>query len=131
MTSRKLAGRKLPAHPGNARYRIAAGAGPLEKKAGRIYFSGGTDNPYNYNGIGYNGQPAEPSPVTFAFNVHTRAWETVSDNTPEPTMDHRGLLVTRRGLVIVGRHGKRPAGNRQSYGCKTCPTGSNLIVLSR
>jgi hypothetical protein len=98
----KIVWTKLPPHPGNARYRIAAGAGPLEKKAGRIYFSGGTDNPYNYNGIGYNGQPAEPSPVTFAFNLRSRAWETLSENTPEPTMDHRGLLVTRRGLVIVG-----------------------------
>ncbi len=98
----KIVWTKLPAHPGNARYRIAAGAGQLEKKAGRIYFSGGTDNPYNYNGIGYNGQPAEPSPLTFAFNLHTSAWETISDSTPDPTMDHRGLLVTRRGLVIVG-----------------------------
>jgi len=99
----KIRWTKLPTHPGNARFRIAAGAGPLEKKkAGRIYFSGGTDTSYNYNGIGYNGQPAEPSPVTFAFNDYTEEWETVSENTPEPTMDHRGLLVTRRGLVIVG-----------------------------
>jgi hypothetical protein len=99
----KIEWTKLSAHPGNARYRIAAGAGTLEKKAGRIYFSGGTGNPYNYNGIGYNGQPAEPSPVTFAFNVHTGGWETLSENNPEPTMDHRGLLlVTHRGLVFVG-----------------------------
>src|SRR5260370_21376217 len=97
----KIEWTKLPPHPGNARYRIAAGAGPLEKKAGRIYFSGGTDTPYNYNGIGYNGQPAEPSPVTFAFNVHTGEWETVSEHHPQPTMDHRGLLVTPRGLVIL------------------------------
>jgi len=99
----KIEWTRLPAHPGNARYRIAAGAGPLEKRrAGRIYFSGGTDTPYNYNGIGYNGQPAEPSPVTFAFNLDTGKWETVGENTPEPTMDHRGLLATHRGLVIVG-----------------------------
>jgi hypothetical protein len=102
----KIEWTQIPAHPGNARYRIAAGAGPVEKRAGRIYFSGGTDTPYNYNGIGYNGQPAEPSPVTFAFNVSTGEWETVSEetpeSTPEPTMDHRGLLVTRRGLIIVG-----------------------------
>ena len=71
--------------------------GSRGKKAGKIYFSGGTDNPYNYNGIGYNGQPSEPSPVTFAFNVHSQRWETVSENTPDPTMDHRGLLVTHRG----------------------------------
>ena len=86
----------------DARDGLAAGADTLGKKAGRIYFSGGTDNPYNYNGIAYNGQPAEPSPVTFAFNVHTGGWETLSQDNPEPTMDHRGLLVTHRGLVIVG-----------------------------
>ena len=95
----KIEWSKLPAHPGNARYRIAAGA---SEKEGKIYFSGGTDNPYNYNGIGYNGQPAEPSPVTFAFNVRKEQWETVNENTPDPTMDHRGLLVTHRGLIMVG-----------------------------
>ncbi|MFZ0796154.1 MAG: hypothetical protein WCA13_02795 [Terriglobales bacterium] len=98
----KITWTKLPPHPGNARYRIAAGAGPLEKRGGRIYFSGGTDTPYNYDGIGYDGRPAEPSPVTFAFNVYTEEWETIDQDAPEPTMDHRGLLVTRRGLVIVG-----------------------------
>ncbi|MGC1788716.1 MAG: kelch repeat-containing protein [Terriglobales bacterium] len=92
----------LPVHPGNARYRIAAGAGPPDKKGGKIYFSGGTDTPYNYNGIGYNGQPAEPSPITFAFNLYTEEWELVVEEAPEPTMDHRGLLVTRTGLVMVG-----------------------------
>ena len=98
----KIEWAKLPAHPGSAHYRIAGGAGTPDKKGGRIYFSGGTDNPYNYNGIGYNGQPAEPSPVTFAFDVKSEKWETIDENTPNPTMDHRGLLVTRRGLVIVG-----------------------------
>jgi N-acetylneuraminic acid mutarotase len=105
----KIEWSKLPAHPGNARYRIAAGA---SEKEGRIYFSGGTDNPYNYNGIGYNGQPAEPSPITFAFNVRSGKWETISESTPEPTMDHRGLLVTRRGLILVGgmEKGQRVSG---------------------
>jgi hypothetical protein len=95
---------RLQPHPGNARYRIAAGAETSAKNAGRIYFSGGSDTPYNYDGIGYNGKPAEPSPVTFAFNNDTSDWETISDNNPDPapTMDHRGLLVTRNGLVIVG-----------------------------
>jgi N-acetylneuraminic acid mutarotase len=97
----KIEWTKLPAHPGDARYRVAAGALP-EKKGGKIYFSGGTDNPYNYNGIGYNGQPAEPSPVTFAFDAKSEKWQTISENTPEPTMDHRGLLVTPRELVMVG-----------------------------
>jgi Kelch motif len=102
----KIRWTQLPPHPGNARYRIAAGAGPLEKRAGRIYFSGGTDNPYNYDGVGYNGQPADPSPVTFAFSAYSEKWETVTESALGPaadaTMDHRGLLVTHRGLVIVG-----------------------------
>ena len=95
----KIQWSKLPSHPGIARYRIAAGG---SEKDQRIYFSGGTANPYNYNGVGYDGQPAEPSPVTFAFNVHGGQWETLNLNTPDPTMDHRGLLVIQEGLVIVG-----------------------------
>jgi len=98
----KIEWSKLPAHPGNAHYRIGAGAGTAQKKSGKIYFSGGTDNPYNYTGVGYNGQPSEPSPTTFAFDVRSEKWEIVNENTPDPTMDHRGLLVTRRGLVLVG-----------------------------
>lgn len=98
----KIDWKKLPPHPGNAHYRIAAGTGPPVKKNGKVYFSGGSDNPYNYDGIGYNGQPAEPSPVTFAFDVKSEQWELIDDNTPVPTMDHRGLLVANGELVIVG-----------------------------
>jgi hypothetical protein len=98
----KIRWTKLPPHPGNARYRIAAGAATFEKKREKIYFSGGTDNPYNYNGMGYNGRPAEPSPVTFDFNAYSQRWETVTESSPDPTMDHRGLLATHRGLVVVG-----------------------------
>jgi N-acetylneuraminic acid mutarotase len=90
---------KLPNHPGAARYRIAAGGSEKDEK---IYFAGGTDNPYDYNGIGYDGKPSEPSPVTFDFNLHTGKWETINENTPDPTMDHRGLLVTHEGLVLIG-----------------------------
>src|SRR5712691_4725401 len=95
----KIQWSKLPNHPGTARYRIAAGG---SEKDQRIYFSGGTDKPYNYNGVGYDGQSLEPSPVTFAFNVRSHQWETLSLNTPDPTMDHRRLLVIQEGLVIVG-----------------------------
>ena len=99
---KKIQWTNLPVHPGNARYRIAAGPGPNEKRGGLIYFAGGTDNPYNYNGIGYNGRPAEPSPVTFAFNIYTEEWEVANEPSPTPIMDQRGLLYTRMGLVTVG-----------------------------
>jgi N-acetylneuraminic acid mutarotase len=95
----KIQWSKLPSHPGTARYRIAAGG---SEKDQMIYFSGGTDNPYNYNAVGYNGALAEPSPVTFVFSLRSGKWETINGNTPDPTMDHRGLLVIPEGLVIIG-----------------------------
>jgi N-acetylneuraminic acid mutarotase len=95
----KIEWTKLPAHPGTARFRIAAGG---SEKDEMIYFSGGSDNPHDDAGIGYDGKPSEPSPVTFAFNMRTRKWETLDENTPNPTMDHRGLLVTKSNLVVIG-----------------------------
>jgi N-acetylneuraminic acid mutarotase len=95
----KIEWTKLPEHPGSARYRIAGGG---SDKDDRVYFSGGTDNPYNYNGIGYDGKPSEPSPTTFALNLKTSKWEVINDHTPNPTMDHRGLLVTSQGLLTIG-----------------------------
>jgi len=95
----KIAWTKISGHPGNARYHIAAGSSDRDEK---IYFTGGSDNPHDYNGIGYDGKPAEPSSVTFAFDVHSNKWETLDETTPNPTMDHRGLLVTNEGLVVIG-----------------------------
>jgi hypothetical protein len=95
----KIQWTKLPPHPGTASFRIAAGGSDRDRK---IYFSGGTDNPYDFNGVGYDGKPAEPSPVTFAFDLRSGKWETLNDNTPNPTMDHRGLIATSEGLLVVG-----------------------------
>ncbi len=96
---RKIAWSKLPAPPTSARYRIAAGA---SEKDQRIYFAGGSDKVYEFNGIGLDGTPAEPSPVTFAYNVKSNAWETIQQNAPTPSMDHHGLAVGPDGLIIVG-----------------------------
>jgi len=95
----KIEWTKLPNHPGKAGFHTAAGG--AEKDA-RVYFAGGSDSPHDYNGVGYDGKPSEPSPLTFAFNLRTEKWELLNDNTPNPTMDHRGLLVTAEGLVILG-----------------------------
>ncbi len=95
----KIQWTKLPDHPGTARYRIAAGGSEKDQK---IYFSGGTDNPYNYNGVGYNGKPAEPSPSPLPSMCGPASGRPFNLNTPEPTMDHHGLVVIQEGLVIVG-----------------------------
>lgn len=95
----KIQWNKIESHPGNARYRIAAGASEKDKK---IYFFGGTDNPYNYDGIGYDGRPAEPSGMIFAWNLRASKWEIVKEDIRNATMDHHGLLVIPEGLVILG-----------------------------
>lgn len=99
----KIQWTKLPAHPGTARYHIAAGG---SEKDGKIYFSGGSDNPYATTGNGLNQRPAEPVAHTFAYNLKTSQWEVVNDNLPNPTMDQRGLMVTSQGLVLIGGIGK-------------------------
>jgi N-acetylneuraminic acid mutarotase len=96
---RKIQWRQLPPHPGPARYRIAAGGSEREMKA---YFAGGSEAVYDYSGIGLDGKPAEPSPMVFAYNLRSNSWETVRQNIPNPTMDHRGLIVTSDALIVVG-----------------------------
>jgi N-acetylneuraminic acid mutarotase len=100
---KKIEWSKLPAHPGPARYRIAAGA---SDKDGKAYFAGGSAEVYDYNGIGLDGKPAEPSPVVFDYNVKRSEWETITDKAPNPTMDHHGMAVTSDALIIVGGMGK-------------------------
>jgi Kelch motif len=95
----KITWTKIANHPGAARYRISAGASEHDHK---IYFIAGADRPYNYDGIGYDGQPAEPVATAFAWDLRTSKWETLEQNVSDPSMDHRGLLVTPRGLVRIG-----------------------------
>ena len=67
-----------------------------------VLFLGGTDNPYNYNGIGYDGNPAEPQQLMFAFDGSNGGW-VVLDSLAPAAMDLRGLvLVGGRGYVIGG-----------------------------
>ena len=96
---KKIEWSKLPAPPSTARYRIAAGSSDKDQ---RVYFAGGTDKLYEFDGIGLDGQPGEPSPITFAYNLKTNAWETIQQNSPNPTMDHHGLAVTSDDLIVVG-----------------------------
>ena len=85
-----------PAHPGPPLYRAAAGA-----VAGLAIFVGGSSNPYNYNGIGYNGEPSEPLRQILAFSPATGSWSTLSP-LPRATMDHRNVGVAEGRLFVVG-----------------------------
>jgi N-acetylneuraminic acid mutarotase len=90
---------KLPEHPGTARFHIAAGG---SEKDGRVYFSGGSETLYNFKGIGEDGKLAEPSALTFAYNLRASKWESVNTNTPNPALDSRAIVVTPEKLVIIG-----------------------------
>jgi N-acetylneuraminic acid mutarotase len=99
----KIQWSKLPPHPGAARYRIASGSSDRDQK---IYFAGGSDKVYDYNGIGLDGKAAEPSSVVFDYNFKNNAWEMLQENTQNPTMDHRELAVTGESLILAGGMGK-------------------------
>ncbi len=87
---------RLPDHPGPPLYRAAATA--LE---GWVLFAGGTDNPYNYDGLGYNSVPSGPLTGVFGWNSQAGSWHTLPGLTT-PTMDHRGIVALKGQLLIVG-----------------------------
>ena len=57
----------------------------------RVVFFGGADNPYNYNGIGYDGVPANASDLMFAFDFDADAWIEIG-RADKAVMDLRGLM---------------------------------------
>ncbi len=88
----------IPPHPGPARYRVAATG--IQHNSSEIVFAGGTDNPYNYDGIGYDGNTSEPAPQVFSWLVAERRWK-MYGSLDTPSMDHRGLLTVGDQFVIV------------------------------
>lgn len=90
--------RVVDAHGGPAQYRMAA----IGDEAGqRIVFAGGGDNPYNYDGIGYDGVPAKPSGGFFAYDLRADKWIELG-RLAEPSMDHRGLAKVGQDYFVAG-----------------------------
>lgn len=93
-------------HPTNTGlYRMASSGVTLPSGEAGVLFVGGSDNPYNYNGVGYNGVPSEPSGSLWFFDFSALTWK-MGRYMPK-TMDHRGLVITQSGRkgVIVGGMG--------------------------
>lgn len=90
--------KRLPSHPGNPLYRMAAAGAPL---SGSIVFGGGSEIAYNYNGIGYDGTPAIPSARVFAFDFNRNGWVD-QESRRTPSMDHRGLLEAGGVFYTLG-----------------------------
>ena len=90
--------RRVDDHAGSARYRMAAIG---DNASGKVIFAGGGDNPYNYNGIGYDGVPAKPSGGYFAYDLKTDKWQELG-RLAEPSMDHRALAKSGQDYYLVG-----------------------------
>jgi N-acetylneuraminic acid mutarotase len=95
----KIEWSKLPPHPGPGRFGIVGGG---VEKDHRVVFSGGTTNPHNFKGLGYDGTPAEISPVTFAFELHGNRWDALTEDTFDVRTDGRGIVSTPLGPLILG-----------------------------
>lgn len=96
---KKIQWSKLPPHPGAPGYRMAGGGSDRDSKA---YFAGGSQAIYDYKGIGLDGKPAEPLAQVFAYDLRGNKWQIISDKLPNPTMDHRALVATPDGLIVIG-----------------------------
>jgi len=89
---------QLPDHGGLPLYRMAS-AGSV--RLNMVVFAGGSDNPYNYNGIGYDGVPSRASSRVFGFDLRNNVWKDLGD-LPFGTMDHRGLLESSGRFILIG-----------------------------
>ena len=90
--------RSIESHPGLPRYRMAS-AGVVSRNA--VLFIGGSENPYNYNGMGYNGEPSTPAAGAMLVDVESTEWKIIRQNNA-PTMDHRGLVPFGGAWLTVG-----------------------------
>ena len=110
----RISWRQLPAHPGAPLYRAGAvGTAGTAGDAGRVLFAGGSSNPYNYNGIGYDKRPSEPSAAVFSFDPARGVWQSHAP-LPEAGMDFRGLVPLGGGTD--GLFGGMRAGQHVSGG---------------
>jgi hypothetical protein len=66
-----------------------------------VVFVGGSDNPYNYDGIGYDGEPSQPVSGILHYDLEKRAWRTLSSVAPA-SMDHRALAHFDGAWLTVG-----------------------------
>jgi N-acetylneuraminic acid mutarotase len=90
---------RIQQHPGQARYRMAAVG--VSEPVEMVVFVGGSTNPYNFNGIGYNSKPSFASKTTFGYRLDTNQWVELGEQ-PTPTMDHRSIARAGDENFIIG-----------------------------
>lgn len=93
----RIAWTTLPHPNGVARYRMAASGVDTMSS---VVFIGGSINPYNFNGIGYDGNPSKASKEIWMYNLAEKRW--FRSTSLVASMDHRGLLNVGDTLIRVG-----------------------------
>ncbi len=86
----------IPHPPNPGRYRMAATAA-----AGVFVFAAGSETAYNYDGIGYNGQPAQPVAEVLRYSPANKQWQRETGKIT-PVMDFRGLPWNGQVFVLLG-----------------------------
>jgi len=93
--------KKVPNHSGKGRYRMASFSEPNSHS---LVFVGGSDNPYNYNGVGYDGKPSSPAVALLAYNLDKNCWLENHQKIPQ-IMDLRGLANIQDQHWFIGGMG--------------------------
>ena len=75
-------------------------------------FLGGSENPYNFNGIGYDGRPSPASARAQAYDLGSDRWRELQP-LPQASMDHRGLATIGGLHYLIGgmRNGQQVTGD--------------------
>lgn len=89
---------RLPKPLPLAHYRMAAAG---DKQSKQIVFIGGSSNPYNYDGIGYNYVPSAASDMMHRFDLTSHQWHS-AELLETASMDHRGLIIYKDQAIRVG-----------------------------
>ncbi len=96
-------------HSGTAYYRMAAIG---QESHNRVVFAGGSNNPYNYNGMGYNGIASDASSLIYVYDINTETWQE-HKNLISKNMDHRALLNAGEWFyIIAGMESEQKVSNK-------------------
>jgi N-acetylneuraminic acid mutarotase len=91
----KITWQKARDYPGEFRYRSAAW-----QHNDLIYFIGGSNETYNYNGISYAGKkPVEPNKTILIYHIPSGRFSTLSS--ADRVMDLRGVLTDETGKTYT------------------------------
>ena len=107
---------RIADHLGPPRYRMAA----TTTRTGLVVFAGGSPNPYNFDGVGYDGVPSPATAEVYAYDPDHDRWLDLPP-LPSPRMDHRGLLAAPDALWLLGGMGPAQAVTASTWRLRGVP----------